>query len=172
LWVEAQHSIELSIIEVAMKIATLNPAAPAARALIGQLDALQQALYPPESNHLDGVEALQAPNALFLGAWLGDEVVGCGAVKTLEDDGRYGEIKRLIVAAPFRGRGVSKAIMAALEAHLVERGIASARLETGTRQPEAIGLYRRLGYRERGPFGRYRSDPLSVFMEKNFSSRA
>jgi putative acetyltransferase len=40
------------------------------------------------------------------------------------------------------------------------------RLETGVRQPEALGLYRKLGYRERGPFGAYKPDPLSVFMEK------
>jgi putative acetyltransferase len=36
----------------------------------------------------------------------------------------------------------------------------------GVSQPEALGLYRKLGYAERGPFGRYKSDPLSVFLEK------
>ncbi|HEV8436640.1 MAG TPA: GNAT family N-acetyltransferase, partial [Methylomirabilota bacterium] len=30
----------------------------------------------------------------------------------------------------------------------------------------ALGLYRAAGYVERGPFGDYRPDPLSVFMEK------
>jgi len=40
------------------------------------------------------------------------------------------------------------------------------RLETGVRQPESLGLYRRLGYRQRGPFGAYRADPLSTFFEK------
>ncbi len=30
-----------------------------------------------------------------------------------------------------------------------------------------VGLYRGLGYCERGPFGAFRADPLSVFMEKN-----
>ena len=39
-------------------------------------------------------------------------------------------------------------------------------LETGPSQPEAIGLYERLGYRVRGPYGGYPDDPLSVFMEK------
>jgi putative acetyltransferase len=29
-----------------------------------------------------------------------------------------------------------------------------------------IGLYRRAGYREIPPFGDYKPDPLSVFMEK------
>jgi putative acetyltransferase len=39
-------------------------------------------------------------------------------------------------------------------------------LETGTKQPEAIALYRKFGYAERGPFGAYKPDPLSLFMEK------
>ncbi len=40
------------------------------------------------------------------------------------------------------------------------------RLETGIKSDEALGLYRRSGYIERGPFGAYRADPLSIFMEK------
>jgi putative acetyltransferase len=43
------------------------------------------------------------------------------------------------------------------------------RLETGVLQTEALGLYRRLGYQERGPYGDYETDPLSVFMEKRLS---
>ena len=54
-----------------------------------------------------------------------------------------------------------------LEDELRQRGVELIRLETGVRQPEALGLYRKLGYRERGPFGAYRPDPLSVFMEKS-----
>ena len=38
---------------------------------------------------------------------------------------------------------------------------------TGTRNLEALSLYRHTGYRHRGPFGNYpTNDPLSVFMEK------
>jgi putative acetyltransferase len=150
-----------------MHIVPLNPDTPAARALIGRLDAYQIGLYPAESNHLDGIEALQMPNVLFLGAYIADALVGCGAVKSLDDDGIYGEIKRVFVLDAYRGRGVSKHLMQALEAHLRSNGIRTARLETGIRQPEAIGLYRRLGYVERGPYGAYRPDPLSLFMEKN-----
>lgn len=39
-------------------------------------------------------------------------------------------------------------------------------LETGPYQPEALALYAAAGYERRGPFGAYRDDPLSVFMEK------
>jgi putative acetyltransferase len=42
-------------------------------------------------------------------------------------------------------------------------------LETGIKQPEAIALYRKFGYAERGPFGSYQPDPLSLFMEKRLA---
>ena len=153
-----------------MKIEPIDPADPAARALIDQLDAYQRLLYPPQSNHLDSIEALRLGNVLFVGAFAGPSLVGCGAVKTLHDDGVYGEIKRVFVREDHRGRGVSKAIMRYLERHLVDHGVRVARLETGIRQPEAIGLYERMGYVRCAPFGQYGADPLSVFMEKRLEN--
>jgi len=129
-------------------------------------DAYMAALYPSESNHLESVQALIRPNVYFLGCFLEDRIVGCGAVKVLSDDGGYGEIKRVFVLDGHRGKGYSRAIMQKLEDHLQGRGIALARLETGILQREALGLYKRLGYAVRGPFGAYVEDPLSVFMEK------
>lgn len=152
-----------------MHIVLTSPDTPAARQLLAQADAYMQALYPPESNHLESVAALQRPNVAFFGCYVGDELAGCGAVKVLSDTDppqRYGEIKRVFVAPPFRGRGVAHAIMQHLEAHLRGLDVPLARLETGISQPEALGLYRKLGYSERPPFGAYRPDPLSVFFEK------
>jgi putative acetyltransferase len=151
----------------AMTIQPIDPALPAAVALIAKLDEMHVELYPAESNHLDSIETLRQPNVLFLGAFIDGALVGCGAVKRVADDGDYGEIKRVYVLDACRGRGVAKRIMAELEAHLVGAGVRLSRLETGIRQGEAIAMYRRLGYQERGPYGGYRPDPLSVFMEKN-----
>ena len=53
----------------------------------------------------------------------------------------------------------------AIGAHTVNH-YAVARLEAGPMQPEALALYAKLGYEDRGPFGPYKPDPLSVFMEK------
>ena len=44
--------------------------------------------------------------------------------------------------------------------------VTTLRLETGIKQDAAIRLYESAGFRRRGPFGSYRDDPLSVFMEK------
>ena len=46
-------------------------------------------------------------------------------------------------------------MLAALEEQARERGFARIRLETGTRQPEAMGLYAAAGYREIEGFGAY-----------------
>ena len=159
-----------------------DPAEPGVRALIRALDAHQQALYPDESNHLDEIETLQKSNVYLVAASLpnGTQVIGCGAIKFLQEPcadedssgmRRYGEIKRVFVAEPYRGKGVSGAIMAALEQYAGQQGINLLRLETGIYQPEAIGFYEKLGYRHCGAFGEYSAqDPYSVFMEKMLDS--
>ena len=43
------------------------------------------------------------------------------------------------------------------------------RLETGVSQPASTSLYESLGYQHIGPFGEYKADPLSTFMEKSLS---
>jgi len=148
-----------------MPIAPLDPCAPAAE-LLALSDAYMASLYPAESNHMESPAALAQPHVRFVGLTIDGEVVGCGAVKIMEGKEPYGEIKRVFVKDQHRGQGFSGQLMADLEHHLREQGIALARLETGIHQPEALALYRKLGYVERPPFGAYLADPLSVFMEK------
>jgi putative acetyltransferase len=149
-----------------MQINLLDPLSGPAAHLLALSDAYMASLYPAESNHMESPGALALPNVLFLGAYIDGELAGCGAVKLMSDDGSYGEIKRLYVLDAYRGRGVSKQLMQALETHLRNQKVPLARLETGISQPEALGLYEKLGYQYRTPFGGYQLDPLSVFMEK------
>ena len=149
-----------------MQIKPLDAATPAARHLLDLSDAYMGALYPAESNHLVDVSALKQPTVYFIGGYVNDELVACGAVKLMDDDGIYGEIKRVFVLEAHRGKGYSRRVMECLEQHLRDNGVGIARLETGIRQPEALGLYRKLGYVEREPYGAYLLDPLSLFMEK------
>lgn len=151
------------------QITPLDPASNEARALIALSDAFYEGLYPAESNHLESSADLQAPGVFLVGCRVEGQLVGSGAFKLMSDDGDYAEIKRVFVLDSHRGRGLSRRIMSALEDELATRGIGCIRLETGVHQPEALGLYRRLGYVERGPFGAYRPDPLSVFMEKRLA---
>jgi len=132
-------------------------------ALIHQSDALMTSLYPAESNHLVGLDALAAPDVHFFVARENGVALGCGAFRL---DGDCAEMKRVFVDPRARGKGIARLIMEHLEAEAAKHGVTLLQLETGIKQPEAIALYRKFGYVERGPFGAYKPDPLSLFMEK------
>jgi putative acetyltransferase len=135
--------------------------------LLVKSDEYLSSLYPPESNHAEPLEALVGEDSAFFAGYLDEQLVVCGAVKLVEDDTTYGEIKRVFVEEGHRGKRLAITVMQHLEDYLTNSGVKIVRLEAGPMQPEALRLYRKLGYIERGPFGSYRTDPLSVFMEKN-----
>ncbi|WP_088279900.1 GNAT family N-acetyltransferase [Ideonella sp. A 288] len=148
-----------------MPIQLESPDQPEVVALIAELDAYQDTLYPPESRHALDLHSLTQPNVVF--AVVRDaqgRAVGCGAVVLGPD---HGELKRMYVHPAARGQGLAARLLGLLEAQALARGCTQLRLETGPYQPEALALYARSGYRRRGPFGGYRDDPLSVFMEKS-----
>jgi len=76
-------------------------------------------------------------------------------------------MKRMFVRAEFRGIGLGRRLLNALEEVACHRSIRRISLETGIKQLEAIGLYRTSGYQDCPPFGDYKSDPLSLFMTKS-----
>ena len=142
---------------------------PQVRALLAASDAYMSALYPPESNHLLDVAALQRPEVTFLVAREAGTAVGCGAIVRSTD---WTEIKRMYVAPAARGHRLGRRLLERLEALAVADGARRLRLETGIRQPEALALYRSHGFVEIPPFGDYRPDPLSLFMEKRLAASA
>jgi len=148
----------------------LDPESAEVLALIAASDAYYVDLYPAESTHLESSDDLKKPNVLFVGCRIDGELAASGAAKIMHDDGNYAEIKRVFVLDQHRGKGLSERVMRFLEDDLQQRGVSLFRLETGIKQPAALGLYRKLGYHERGPFGSYRLDPLSVFMEKQVNA--
>lgn len=149
-----------------MHISPISPSRDDVSELLKQATDHAISLYPDESNHLDDTTELSKSNVYFIGAFLKEVLIGIGAVKTLLDDQEYGEMKRVFVLPDYRSKGASKLILKELESYLLKSGISLSRLETGIHQPEAIGLYKQLGYRECAPFGAYKPDPLSLFMEK------
>jgi len=135
--------------------------------LVEELDAYQMTLYPAESNHLLDLDSLAGSGVRFFVARKDGEVVGCGALRL--DEAGYGEVKRMFVLPRARGLKVGRQILRSIEDQAQREGLACLRLETGIHQPEALALYRSAGFIERGPFGDYGPDPLSVFMEKTLS---
>lgn len=144
-----------------------SPDQPEIQAFLAASDSYAESLYPPESKHLADLTALIAPNAQFFVARREGKAIGCGALIIAEDG--TGELKRMWVAPEHRGQGIGHKLLEKIEAAAREKSIEILRLETGTRQPEAIALYRRCGYTDCGPFGNYQPDPLSLFMEKRLA---
>jgi putative acetyltransferase len=150
-----------------MTIALESPDQPEVIALIAELDAYQDALYPPESRHALDLASLKQANVLF--AVARDEAaraVGCGAVVLTP---AFGELKRMYVSPRCRGQGIARQLLLVLESESVRAGCKLLKLDTGPLQTEALGLYAFFGCERRGPFGEYTNDPLSVFMQKRIA---
>jgi putative acetyltransferase len=75
---------------------------------------------------------------------------GCSCFK--QYDSETIEIKRMFVPEKYRGKGISKLILAELERWAVEFGYKSAVQETGRLHSEAIGLYQKAGYLSEGNY--------------------
>ena len=107
------------------------------------------------------------PRGAFVVGYLDDEPVATGGLRLVASD--TAEIKRMYVAPVVRGRGWSRVVLAKLEELATELGARRVILETGRRQPEAIGLYESAGYERIDGFGHYRCEPESVSYGKQLS---
>jgi GNAT superfamily N-acetyltransferase len=141
-----------------------RPDTPDATALITELDAQLDVLYPSESRHGYSVDKLIAEGVAFFVLREDQVPVACGGVQIYA--GRYGEVKRMYVRDAFRGRGYAKRVLEHLEDTTLGQGVELMRLETGIHQKAAIALYEAAGYKSIPPFGEYAEDPLSRFYEK------
>lgn len=72
------------------------------------------------------------------------------------------ELKRFYVDLDCRKLGIATRMLLFLEGKAVAAGYGEIRLETGIKQPEAIGLYVKHGYRPIELFGPYVGDPDSL----------
>ncbi|QGQ20853.1 GNAT family N-acetyltransferase [Cellulomonas sp. JZ18] len=91
------------------------------------------------------------------------EPVACGALRdgTRDLGPGTGELKRMYVRPGWRGRGLSRRVLDALEEAARGRGFRRLALETGVLQPEAIGLYLSAGYRPVPRWAEYADAPDS-----------
>ncbi|MEU5696900.1 GNAT family N-acetyltransferase [Actinosynnema sp. NPDC020468] len=124
----------------------------------------------PDSTPVDPAQ-FSAPRGHFLVGYLDGAPVACGgwrSVREAQDSVGPGdaEIKRMYVAEGLRGKGLSRVVLAALEDAARATGHRRMVLETGDRQPEAIGLYEATGYVRIPKFGTYKDTPESECFAK------
>jgi GNAT superfamily N-acetyltransferase len=99
-----------------------------------------------------------APGGTCLVGYDGDTPVAVGAVKRL--DAQTAEVKRMYVVPDVRGRGIARALLAALEDAARTLGYRRARLDTGSQQAHALALYESAGYR---PVADYNGNPYAAW---------
>lgn len=118
----------------------------------------------PEGCHVLDLASLRTPEITFWCAWEGEELMGCGALKALDD--ATGEIKSMRTAANYRGRGVASRILDTIVEEAKRRGYEQLVLETGSMEAfrPARELYLGYGFDFCPPFEPYVEHPESVFM--------
>ena len=150
-----------------MRIVVDDLTGPEIHALLNEHVQNMYDLSPPESVHALDIEKLRTAEITFWTIWDGPLLLGCGALKELNN--RHAEVKSMRTPAAHRGRGAGRAILL----HIID--VARARsyerlsLETGANEAfnAAHKLYESAGFNYCGPFGDYREDPHSVFMTKD-----
>jgi len=91
--------------------------------------------------------------------------IGCGAIKEYAPTTM--EIKRMYTLPESRGKGIATKVLTELEIWATELSYEKCILETGKKQPEAIGLYKKNGYKLIPNYGQYAEIENSLCFEKD-----
>lgn len=121
---------------------------------------------PPESIHALDLDALKKPDITFWSAWDEGELLGCAALKQLDET--HAEIKSMRTARTARNRGVASQLLKHVLNVAKERNYSRLSLETGSMEffKPARTLYEKHGFEYCPPFADYQPDPNSEFMTK------
>ena len=119
---------------------------------------------PAGSTHVLDIDGLKDPSIKFWSLWENNELIGCGALKFLDD--KHGEFKSIRIADKFRKKGNGTKIIK----HLIEKAkklnIKKISLETGAGNffKPARELFILCGFKTCEPFAHYKKDVNSVYM--------
>lgn len=133
---------------------------PATDPEVDALVAAQQRELRVADGGLDGQATVVHDGIRYLVVVDGGRVVACGGVQPLDAD--TGELKRMYVRPAYRGRGIARQLLSALEELAFQQGHSVLCLETGSYLPAAIGLYTSCGYQPIPVYGEYVDNPYSV----------
>ena len=139
-------------------VAPADPGSPEARTLIAELDAALHAITGDSGASSFDPEDVRGARAVFLVARDAQgRPAGCGALRPLLPG--VAELKRMY-ARP--GSGAGAPLLAALEAQARMLGYEEIRLSTRRVNARALDFYRRHGYAEAAPWGKYAGSTVSV----------
>ncbi|WP_450091354.1 GNAT family N-acetyltransferase [Pedobacter suwonensis] len=88
----------------------------------------------------------------------------CGVIKSFT--AIAAEVKRMFVRPDYKKQGIAAKALSELENWAIELGFSLCVLETGKKQPEAIALYQKAGYRIKANYEQYIGIDNGVCMNK------
>lgn len=131
--------------------------------LVKQLDAYLKITDGDEHDFYNQFNAIDNLNHVVI-AYLDNNAVACGAFK--EFNTSKVEIKRMFTLSEARGKGIATQVLTELENWANELGYVSTILETGIRQTEAVGFYKKSDYEIIPKYGQYIGVENSLCFEK------
>ena len=141
-----------------------DPRRPEAREALRQYlrEIEERVAIPFDERDLDDVDELVAPGGVFLLVYRGDEVVGCGGVRTVEP--MVGELKRMWIRPDNRGTGLGSRLLSDLIEQSRLLGHTSLLLDTNRGLTEAFAMYHKHGFES---VERYNDNPSATdFLRK------
>ena len=125
---------------------------------------------PAGSTHVLDIDGLKNPSIKFWSLWENEKLMGCGALKFLNEN--HGEFKSIRVADQYRGKGYGKKIISHLIAEAKELKIKKISIETGSGEffKSARNLFKNFGFKKCEPFSHYKTDPNSCYMTLEINS--
>ena len=118
---------------------------------------------PEGSAHVLDIPGLKVSSIKFWSLWDENQLIGCGALKFLDET--HGEFKSIRVADKFRGKGTGEKIISHLIDEAKKIGIKKLSVETGTGEffSSARKLFQKFGFKKCEPFAHYKEDPNSCY---------
>ena len=120
---------------------------------------------PAGSTHVLDIDGLKNPSIKFWSLWENEKLMGCGALKFLNEN--HGEFKSIRVADQYRGKGYGQKIITHLIAEAKKLKIKKISIETGSGKffKSARILFKNFGFKKCEPFSHYKNDPNSCYMK-------
>tara|TARA_B100000927_G_scaffold241273_1_gene202724 strand:- start:43 stop:504 length:462 start_codon:yes stop_codon:yes gene_type:complete len=125
-----------------------------------------RAASPEGSAHVLDIPGLKVPSIKFWSLWKDKKLIGCGALKFLDE--KHGEFKSIRIHDNFRNRGYGINVINYLINEAKKLNIKRLSIETGAGDffIPARKLFKRSGFTECEPFAHYKVDVNSVYLTK------
>ena len=125
-----------------------------------------RAASPQGSAHVLDIPGLKVSSIKFWSLWEDEKLLGCGALKFL--DQKHGEFKSIRIHDNFRNKGNGIKVIKHLFGEAKKLDIKRISIETGAGQffKPAKKLFKRCNFKPCEPFAHYKEDINSIYLTK------